>query len=112
MNEQLTQWTVLMGVITPLVTAVIQQPRWHQRTRVLVAVVVSAIMGVGTVYFTDPTSLDSGVTMTVVVAIMTASAASYNTLWKPLGIRRLEDVTSPGDDTLDLEAAMEAELHS
>lgn len=110
MNDQLTQWTMLVGILTPVVTAVIQQPRWHRRTRALVAAVVSAVAGTLTVYFTDPSSLDSGITLTVILAIVTASTATYNSIWKPLGLRSLEDVTSPNDHTLDIEAAIEAEM--
>lgn len=110
MSENLTQWTMLVGILTPVITSVIQQPRWRRSTRALMAVLVSILMGVGTVYFTDPSALDSGMTVTVVLGILTASTASYKTLWEPLGIRKLENITSPNDYTMDIEAAIEAEM--
>ena len=106
----LTMWTALVGFFVPVVVSVVQQPKWMPRTRALGAVLISGIAGLGTVYFTTPSLFDTGITATVMLTVAMAATAAYNTFSKPVGIRTLEDLTSPSDLTLVVEKAVDAEL--
>ena len=110
-SSDLAMWTALVAFIMPVLVAVVQKPKWKQQTRALVTAGVSIVVGGGTVYFTKPSLFDDGTAMTtVILTVLVGSTAAYNTFWKPLGIRKLEDATSPGDDTLQREEDVMTQL--
>lgn len=109
--SDLAMWTALVAFAMPVLVALVQRPRWQQHTRAIVTGIVSIIVGGGTVYFTTPSLFDDGTAMTtVILTVLVGSTAAYNTFWKPLGIRRLEDATSPGDTTIADENALAADI--
>lgn len=76
-----------VGALLPLLISVVQQPRWSDRTRTILAVVIAALAGLVTYVtehgldFHDQTAL-----VTTVVGVILASATAYKTLWKPVGL--------------------------
>lgn len=84
-----TAWGVIVGFLLPLVTSVVQQPTWSTRTRVLVSLVASTIVGIVTVLVTtqlgDLDTSPVGILATI-AAVITAAEATYQKLWQPSGI--------------------------
>lgn len=97
-------WSVVLGVLTPLLTAVAQQPGWSRRTRTIVGVGTSVLVGVVTLLATggisDGTSVVAGL-----VIVVTSAETAYRTFWRGSGITdTIEYATSPAaggrrDDT-------------
>jgi hypothetical protein len=89
-------WALILGVLTPLVVAVVQQPRWGTRYRAVVAAVAAVIVGVVTV-LANGTWQDASGTLGIIALVLVASNTAYKTLWKPTGVAPLiEAKTSPG----------------
>lgn len=109
-NQDLIMWTAIVSFAIPPIVAVIQQPRWSKPARTIVATLVSVIAGLGTVYFTDAEVL-STVTPTVVLTVLIASMGAYKTFWRGVGVRELEQRTSPNDYTYQQREALEAAAH-
>lgn len=89
-------WALILGVLTPLLTSLVQQPKWTDRVRSIVGAVVAVVVGVLTVLanggFEDTTSA-----LGVIAIVLVASQASYRNLWKPtLVAPKIEAATSPG----------------
>lgn len=107
-SNDIVMWSAIVAFFMPVIITFIQQPRWTQRTRAIVAAITSGVAGLGTVYFTDPDAFltDGSLTTSVVLTVIIASTAAYQHFWKPVGIRALESATSPGDDTLEQEQAV------
>lgn len=86
-----------VGLLTPLLTAVVEQPQWSTRTRTALSVAVSIVVGIVTYIGTHGLVLDSpAAVVAVVIGVILASAAAYQTLWQPSGIARaVEHRTSP-----------------
>lgn len=91
--------TGLVGVLTPLATAVVQQPTWTPRLRSIVGVVVSVVLAAATVYGEQAAHLTHATLPTLlgaVTAVIVAAQATYHGLYKPTGLApALERVTSP-----------------
>lgn len=91
-------WALIVGFLSPLLIAVVQQPRWSNRFRVLVTVVWSAVAGAGTAYFAGEFS-GRGVVSAGLVVCVTA-IATYSNLWKPSRIApMIEAKTTVGGPT-------------
>lgn len=75
-------WGLILGLLTPLVTAVAQQPWFSHRTRQIVGVVVSVIVGLVTVLAQGEIG-NTPVTVTTVLAVIVAAQAAYTRLWQP-----------------------------
>jgi ABC-type thiamin/hydroxymethylpyrimidine transport system permease subunit len=88
-------WGLILGVLTPLVTAVAQRPRWSTRTRTLVGVGVSIVVGVLTCLANG--DIRSGQTvLSTIAVVLVAAQATYLGMWKPSLIApKLESATSP-----------------
>lgn len=90
----LTALAGIVGVLTPLLTAVVQQPRWSTSTRRLVAALVALVLGaVAALLHGDITS--SSDVLGAMAAVLVSSQATYGTLWGA-ATQRIEQVTSPG----------------
>ena len=99
MKNDLTMWTAIVSFALPLLVAVIQQPRWGSKARVLVATMSSIVAGFGTVYFTSPEQFNGSTTATVILTIMVASTAVYESYWSSTGITNMIEIkTSPNDE--------------
>ncbi|MFF9901217.1 hypothetical protein [Streptomyces longispororuber] len=86
-----------VGVLLPLLTAIVQQPAWSANCKKAVAVVAAFIAGLVTV------AADGGwdqfqhgkLTMATVFGVLAASQTSYDLLWKPSKLApKLEALTS------------------
>lgn len=75
----------LLGVFTPLLTAVVQQPAWTKNVRQAVGVAVSVVVGFLTVVGSGALSgpID---TVAVVTAVVIAAKVAYDKLWQPTGV--------------------------
>lgn len=98
-------WALILGVLTPLLTAVVQQPRWSPRLRAIASAVVSVVVGVLTVLANgvDLSAWNGDkaqITLGVVALVLVASNTAYKTLWKPTGVApAIERATSKRDYT-------------
>lgn len=89
-------WGLLLGLITPALTAVAQQPWFAKKTRHAVGVGVSVVVGLLTV-LADGQLANGGVTVATVLAVVAAAEASYKAFWQPTGVAgAIEWTTTPG----------------
>lgn len=70
-------WALILGVITPILTAVVNQPRWSGTTRNIVAVLISGVVGVLTC-LANGTIGDGQTLLASLAAVAVAAAASYH----------------------------------
>lgn len=90
-------WALIAGVLTPILVSLVQQPRWSQSLRAIVALVVAVIVGVLTVLANGGFADASG-SLGIIALVLVASNTAYKTFWKPTGVAPvIEDKTSPGN---------------
>lgn len=86
---QTEMWAVIIGFVTPLLVAVVNQPQWTRNQKRVLAVGVSVIVGVLNLVaqgaFTEQSLTWSGALASLVLVIG-AAQASYALLWKPSGV--------------------------
>jgi hypothetical protein len=89
-------WGLILGVLTPLATALVQQPRWGTKTRAVVGALVAIVVGVVTCLANG--DIESGQTVLATVAVvLVAAQATYKGFWQPTRIApKVEAATSPG----------------
>jgi hypothetical protein len=88
-------WGALLGVFTPLLTAIVQRPTWSAPKRTIIAVGISILLGLLTC-LADGTIGKGATVVATVAAVVMASAAAYKTLWKPVGVAgSIELATTP-----------------
>lgn len=98
----LQTWSLIVGAFAPLLIAVVQQPKWTSRTRALVMVISSVVLGVGTAYFDGSLGDGSDVTGTV-VRVLVAAVAAYEGFWKNVGTTAaIEVATSPNSKVAEV----------
>lgn len=84
---------LLLGSVSPLVTAVIQQPRWSSTTRFWVALGMAAVIGTATAFARG--DLTSGLTWPATIAAVFIAAESTYRGWRAGGVvAPIENVTS------------------
>lgn len=92
-----------VGTLLPLLTAVVEQPRWSRSTRAVMSVAISVIAGL--VAYVSQHGLEFSSVSSVVVfviGVVLASAASYESIWKPTGVASsIEQKTAPSSSTED-----------
>jgi hypothetical protein len=99
MVNDTVSWGLLLGVLTPIATSIVQQPRWSSSVRAVIGAIVSVIVGVVTVLASGDISDTSTLLQTVAVTLV-AAWSSYRGFWKPTGVAPvLETKTSPGSST-------------
>lgn len=88
-------WGLILGVVTPWLTAIVQQPRWSNGLRAVVGAVISVLVGIGTCLANG--DIHSGQTVLATIAVvLVAAQATYSQLWKPTGVAgAIESATSP-----------------
>lgn len=90
-------WGLILGVVTPLLTAIVQQPKWKwgRGLRAVVGAVISVLVGIGTCLANG--DIHSGQTVLATIAVvLVAAQATYSQLWKPTGVAgAIESATSP-----------------
>ena len=91
-------WALLAGVLTPLLTSLIQQPRWSPRARTVVAVVVSIAVGVMTLLASGAFKDGAQTILSTIALVVVASAAAHKNIWQPAGVTpAIEKATSPSE---------------
>lgn len=78
-NLNLTLWSSILGVATPFLVAIINQPKWSPLIRALVTVLVSAGLGAATAAVEG--KLTGARWTTAALVIGAAAVASYKLLW-------------------------------
>ncbi len=73
---------LLVGVLAPLLTAVVQQPRWSSSKRRIVAVVIAGLLGALTAYGQGAWAGSEVDLFGTVMVVLVASQATYGTLWR------------------------------
>ena len=92
--SQLVMWNLIVGFLLPHLIAVIQQPTWSQRARVIVTSVVCVLFGGGTAYFNGVLDNWHDVVGSILI-VGVAAITFYNNLWKQTGIpQSIERATS------------------
>lgn len=78
-------WAVILGVLTPLLVSVVQQPSWTPRLRAVVSAVVAVLVGIITVAANGGFAEPQGALASIAL-VLVASNTAYKTLWKPTGV--------------------------
>lgn len=87
-------WGLVLGVVMPILTSIVQQPRWSDRTRTIVAWLLSAVGGIVTCLANG--SFDEGQTMIATIAVVLVAAQATYVGWKKTGLTgKIEQATSP-----------------
>jgi len=88
-----------VGLLLPLLTSVVQQPKWSKRTRTVLSVAVSLVAGVVSYVTASGMNIVPEQPSTIVVfivGVVLASATAYKTIWQPTGTApAIEAATSP-----------------
>lgn len=91
-------WGLIAGAVTPLLTAVVQQPRfkWSSRTRALVGAGISIVVGLLTCLANGDLHVSEGQTiLSTIAVVLVTSISTYKGLWKPTGVAGgIESATS------------------
>lgn len=94
MDSNVAMWGLIVGFLTPIVLAVVQQPSWSQAVRSVVMFVFALIAGGATAYFAG--QLDGKDVTTAVLIVMVSAISTYEGFWKKTGIApKIEVATSP-----------------
>lgn len=94
--SQLVMWNLIVAFLLPHVIAVIQQPKFSETLRAVIAAVVSIIGGGLTAYFNDDFGNWHDVVGSILI-VLVGAITFYENLWKNTGIpQKIEVSTSPG----------------
>lgn len=94
--DDTVSWGIFAGVFTPILTSIAQRPTWTPRTRTLVGLGISVVIGVLTC-LTDGTFTHTKTLLATVAAVTLVSVTTYKGLWKPSGVApKIESATTPG----------------
>ena len=81
-------WAVLLGIITPLLISVLNQPRYSDATRRVLAIAVAVAVGVVNLLvqgLLDISTITWANALSSLVLVIGASQAAFALLWKPTG---------------------------
>lgn len=84
MSNNLEMWSLIVGFVSPIVLAIVQQPSWKQPMRAFVTFVWALLAGGGTTYFSGEWTGHSFVASVLVVLVTAIS--TYVGFWKRTGI--------------------------
>lgn len=93
----LEMWSLIIGVVAPLVYAIVQQPKWRPWLRALVTILLTLLVAAGTAYFNH--DFDGRSWLSSVLLVFVAAITSYHGLWKPTGIAPAIERTTSGAPT-------------
>lgn len=88
----ITQWSLLVGALTPLVVAFLKQSTLSRTVNTAIAVVFSVIAAFVTVIANGDFEVDKWAASAI--AIYTVAGAFYKNLYEPFGEQRLQDATT------------------
>lgn len=86
---------LLVGLLSPLLTAVVQQPHWSNRVRVAIGAAAAVVLG-GVTALADGSATHAGSLLATVMAVLVASQTAYHSLWKPAGFAQAIEVATSG----------------
>jgi hypothetical protein len=84
---------LIVGTGLPLLIAFIQQPRWSDSTRAVVAALVCILVALGTTYYAGQFTGTS--VAKAIMLILLSAWASYQNFWKQTIAPKIEAATSP-----------------
>lgn len=91
--EQTVALILAVGTLLPLVTSIIQQQTWSNRTRTIVGVGMSVLAGLVTYVASNGLVINNATgILTTVVGVVIAAIAAYNGIWKPSGVAKSIEV--------------------
>lgn len=85
-------WALLLGLVTPLATAVVQQPTWPKPLRTAVAVLAALVVGTITVLANG--NFNTADWFTTVAVCLVAAQTAYHAIWKPAGVARVIELAT------------------
>lgn len=91
-NQNLVLWSGITAFITPLLIALVQQPRWSSTVRALIAIGGSTALALITTALEGKLTGERAVSSALLV--ITGAIFSYQTIWKNVA-PALEVATSP-----------------
>lgn len=96
--EDAASWGLIIGVVTPYLVALVNQPSWSDTARRVTAVLVAVAVGLGNAYFNGDIDFEVETVLASIAAVLVASQTVYRNVLKPLpsGVTALEHATSPG----------------
>lgn len=101
-------WGAILGLLTPLVTSLAQQPTWTRTVRTLVGVLTSAAVGLLTVLSTGAAG-EGLVTAATLTATIISGQLAYSRFWRGTGVvEKLELASSPAKTKLNTVLAVDA----
>lgn len=77
-------WSLIVGFALPPALAVIQQSRWSDQLRAVIAFLACAVAGAGTAYFQGELNFERWVEAGLVILV--AAMTTYRNFWKPVGV--------------------------
>lgn len=87
MQSDLAMWTLIVGFLVPIVTAVVIRAGWSSGLRSFANFVIAAIASLGTVYFKG--DLDTSNRSTIIssfLLVFVTSIAAYHGFWGQNGV--------------------------
>ena len=94
--SDLVMWSLILGFVSPLIIAVIQQPKFHEGARAIITFLYCVVVGVGTAFFEGRLTGQRAITSVLIVLV--SAITTYRGLWRPTGAApAVEAATSPGD---------------
>ena len=95
MDQDLVMWSLVVGFFTPVVVAVIQQPKWNNGARAVVTFLFCVIVGAITVSI-EGRITEQRLTSSILLILVTA-ISTFKGLWQPSGVSpKIEEKTSLG----------------
>lgn len=88
------RWALIIGFLMPLLVAVIEQPKWPDWVRAVVAAILCIIAGGMQVYVMG--QFNAADLTTSILIILVEAIAVYQAFWKKVGIKTLENATTIG----------------
>lgn len=92
--ENLSLFTAVVAIFSPMVISLITRPGWSGTAKTITMLVWASIVGVGTAFLSGDFN-GQDILGSVLLAIL-VTATSYETIFKPTKISpKIEEITSP-----------------
>jgi high-affinity Fe2+/Pb2+ permease len=82
----LEMWSLLVGAVMPPFVAIIQQPKWPDWFRTVVAVAASILVGFVTTWLVAEGQLWERGMITAILLVLVAALTTYRNVWRTTGI--------------------------
>jgi hypothetical protein len=95
--DDLAMWSLLVGSVLPPLVAILEQPKWPDWLRSVVAVLSSLVAGFVTTWIVEGGDdlFERGL-VTAVLLVLVSSLTTYRNFWKPTTLApQIEAKTSP-----------------